>query len=46
MKAAAKTLYAKVFMVHQSGKRMNPRELTQVSDRGEYAQATQRQLEG
>ncbi|EAA4080685.1 addiction module toxin RelE [Salmonella enterica subsp. salamae] len=46
MKAAAKTLYAKAFIVPQGGKRTSPRELTQVSDRGECAQATQRQLEG
>lgn len=45
MKAAAKTLYAKAFTVLQGGKRMNPRELTQISDRDECAQATQRQLE-
>ncbi|ECI0412077.1 addiction module toxin RelE [Salmonella enterica subsp. salamae] len=46
MKAAAKTLYAKAFIVPQGGKRTSPRELTQVSDRGECAQATQRRLEG
>lgn len=46
MKAAAKTLYAKAFIVPQGGKRTSPRELTQVSDRGECLQATQRQLEG
>lgn len=45
MKAAAKTLYAKAFIVLQGGKRMNPRELTQISDRDECAQAMQRQLE-
>lgn len=45
MKAAIKTLYAKAFMVHQSGRHMNPQELIQESDRGECIQPTQRQLE-
>lgn len=46
MKAAVKTLYVKAFMVHQGGKHMNPQKLTQVSDWGRCAQATQRLLEG
>lgn len=46
MRAAAKTLYAKVFMAHQGGRRMNPLKLTPVSDSGERAQPMQRQLAG
>ncbi|ATM24013.1 addiction module toxin RelE [Raoultella ornithinolytica] len=36
-------MYTKSFGLHQGGKCANPRELTPVSDRGEQAQAAQRQ---
>ncbi|POT55960.1 addiction module toxin RelE [Citrobacter amalonaticus] len=46
MKAAAKTLYAESFKVHQGGRHVNPQELTQVSGWGSCVQSPQRQLEG
>ncbi|OOH66106.1 addiction module toxin RelE [Escherichia coli] len=39
-------IYTKSFRLHQGGKRVNPRERTEVRDRGERAQPTQRQPEG
>ncbi|EAA7604043.1 addiction module toxin RelE [Salmonella enterica subsp. enterica] len=39
-------LYSKSFELRQGGKGMNPQELTEVSDWGERAQPTQKQLEG
>ncbi|TGB85659.1 addiction module toxin RelE [Escherichia sp. E3659] len=38
--------YSKSFKLYQDGKRMNPGELTVVSDSGERTQPTQRQIEG
>ncbi|OMP97503.1 addiction module toxin RelE [Raoultella terrigena] len=39
-------MYTKSFDLHQGGKCANPRELTPVSDWGEQARPTQRQVEG
>ncbi|AXM04185.1 addiction module toxin RelE [Escherichia fergusonii] len=38
--------YSKSFKLYQDGKRVNPNELTVVSDSGERTQPTQRQNEG
>ncbi|AQV29922.1 addiction module toxin RelE [Escherichia coli] len=38
--------YLKSFKLDQDGMRMNPDELTVVSDSGERMQPTQRQIEG
>ncbi|KAA1280608.1 addiction module toxin RelE [Citrobacter pasteurii] len=35
-----KVQYAKSFKLHQGSKRVNPQELTQVSDRGERTSLT------
>ncbi|OTB62980.1 addiction module toxin RelE [Escherichia coli] len=38
--------YSKSFKLYQDGKRVNPNELTVVSDSDERTQPTQRQIEG